>query len=88
MVMCVAAPAMKRSSRTAQMGSSREAVGRPPSRAVVGEYGGPDCDAGQRLVRRRGRVGVVPTIAWGPCWPVADIVELGVSRSWLLDMLQ
>lgn len=26
---------------------------------------------------------MVPTIAWGPCWPVADIAGADVATFWL-----
>lgn len=26
---------------------------------------------------------MVPTIAWGPCWPVADIAGVDVATFWL-----
>jgi hypothetical protein len=40
-VMCVAAPHIKRKRNTAATGTSRATVGTPPSDAVAGGYGGP-----------------------------------------------
>lgn len=39
--MCAAVATRKKKANTAQTGSSMDGVGRPPTWAVVGKYGGP-----------------------------------------------
>lgn len=43
-VMWLAAPVMNRARKTAQIGMSRDVVGRPPIEAVLGAYGPPIWD--------------------------------------------